>query len=295
MMTTQTTTAVLPEYQVGVTPHDDLHIYYIQGRIAEELPPKGEGFIGNWEEEGFSFLFFSRSADEIVARILSRQPSLVLLDRFTMSYADWLGEEIRPLSIGGFRIVPPWGKNGATMVEDRRNIILDPGVVFGTGTHPTTHDCLEALEQLCYRETIETVLDLGTGTGLLAIAACRLNCRNVLAVDLNYLAAQTARQNVVLNGMSDRILVAQGRAEDFMDRPVDLMISNIHYEVMKELIGSESFLLHRWFILSGLLRSQAKAVSERLGELPVTVLKTWERDGIWHTFFGKGAGVKLTV
>ncbi|MFZ5573354.1 MAG: 50S ribosomal protein L11 methyltransferase [Thermodesulfobacteriota bacterium] len=291
MMSIDTTaTSVLPEKPDHLAPHDELHIYYIQGRIVDGLLPNNKEFIGNWEEGDFSFLFFSTPADEEVARIVSRQPSLILLDCYRMPYVQWLGEELRPFSVGGFHILPPWEESRVAGAGDNRKIVLDPGVVFGTGTHATTHDCLEALQQLCYKQKIETVLDLGTGTGLLAIAACRLNCRRVLAVDLNFLAARTARRNAALNGMTDRILVAQGRAEDFMDRPADLMISNIHYDVMKELIGSAGFAHHRWFILSGLMRSQARAVSEQLKKLPVTVLKTWERDGIWHTFFGKGLG-----
>ena len=76
-------------------------------------------------------------------------------------------------------------------------------------------------------------------------------------------------------------------AEEFIDRPADLMISNIHYAVVKKLVQSEAFLSHRWFILSGLLRSQAKDVVDRLERLPVKIVNRWDRNGIWHTFLGK--------
>ncbi len=282
-----------PNQAACKAPYDDLYIYYIQGRVAAELLPQDATFIGNWEEEGFSFLFFTCSADAQVSALIQRRPELVLLDRFQMPYAQWLGEQIQPFRIGRFAVVPAWDQAASAAVAENEKILLDPGVVFGTGTHPTTQDCLEAMEGLCYKQNIETVLDLGTGTGLLAIAAGRLNCRRVLAVDINFLATQTARRNMALNGLLDKVLVVQGRAEDFMDRPTDLVISNIHYAVMKNLLDSASFLRHRWFILSGLLRSQARAVAQQLSKLPVTVLKTWERDGIWHTFFGKGVEVKL--
>ena len=166
-------------------------------------------------------------------------------------------------------------------------MIVDPGVVFGTGTHPTTHDCLEAIASLCYEEKIESVLDLGTGTGILAIAAVLLGGKSAVAVDLNFLAAKTALKNVSFNQLDSKILVVQGRAEDLVERAADLMISNIHYDVMIHLIRAAAFLDHRWFILSGLLRSEAREVACYLERLPATILNTWERDGIWHTFLGK--------
>lgn len=270
-------------------PYEDLYIYYIEGRIAETRLPMDPSFIGNWEEEGFSFLFFTESADPAVSALVENTGALKLLDRFRMSYIDWLGEKVRPFQVGRFLIRPPWELPPEFSGQGEYDIILDPGVVFGTGTHPTTHDCLEAIEQLCYDNKIRTVCDLGTGTGLLAIAACKAGCERVLAVDVNYLAARTAQRNVELNRLTERIIVARGRAETFMSRAADLMISNIHYDVMKDLIGTERFLDNRWFILSGLLRSQAAQVEAQLREQPVSILKTWARDGIWHTFLGKRA------
>jgi ribosomal protein L11 methyltransferase len=72
-------------------------------------------------------------------------------------------------------------------------ILMDPGVVFGTGTHPTTHDCLSALQLAFDRQAVTRVLDVGTGTGLLALAAAKMGRASRVAVDLNHLAAETAR------------------------------------------------------------------------------------------------------
>lgn len=179
------------------------------------------------------------------------------------------------------------GKNPKSEIENPKSeILLDPGVVFGTGTHPTTHDCLEILERVCCEEKVDSVLDLGTGTGLLALAAARLGCRHILAVDFNFLAAKTAKRNAVLNLLEENVLTVQGRAEDFMDYPAELMIANIHYDVMKRLIRSEGFLRKKWFILSGLLRSEARDIAWKLSQYPVRILERRERDSVWHTFFG---------
>ena len=85
---------------------------------------------------------------------------------------------------------------------EKLSILLDPGLVFGTGTHPTTRDCLDALELAAGSKKFNTVLDLGTGTGLLALAAAKLGSKGVVAADLNLLAAKTAERNVKLNHLA---------------------------------------------------------------------------------------------
>ena len=271
------------------SPYKDLYIYYLEGQLKPEKKLFGNGFIGNWQEDEFSFLFFSKPSRREVENMLSAQTSLTLIDEFYMTYDQWQGGKSAPFKVGRFRIVPPWQRPSEKMnaAPEELTIVLDPGVVFGAGTHTTTHDCLEALELVFSRERVESVLDLGTGTGLLALAASRLGCRSALAVDLNLLAANTALKNVRLNHLEDIILVVQGRAEDFIDVSSDLVIANIHYDVMKHLINSQGFLSKKWFVLSGLLRTQASDLLIRLSQKPVQIEKKWERDGIWHTFFGK--------
>jgi ribosomal protein L11 methyltransferase len=210
---------------------------------------------------------------------------LTLLDKYHMKYDDWHGEKLVPLRVGRFLIYPPWDPPGVD--ETDVGIQLDPGVVFGTGTHATTRDCLEAIDRLLPDETIQTALDLGTGTGLLAIAAAKLGCRHVVAVDLNGLAVKTAARNVRQNGLRDRILVLQGRAETLMNCRADLLVANVHHAVMRQLIDGEAFSLKRWFLLSGLLRRQAKEIREAVIQKGADVLRTWHRDGAWFTMLGK--------
>jgi ribosomal protein L11 methyltransferase len=130
------------------------------------------------------------------------------------------------------------------------------------------------------------MLDLGCGTGILALAAIRLGCQRATAVDYNLLACKTALNNVHLNSLTDNILVINGRAERFTSKATDLLVANIHYNVMKKLIGTEGFLRQKWFILSGLLHSEEKKVSDYLSTLPVVIVKRWNEDNIWHTMLG---------
>ena len=267
----------------NLRPISELYVYYCSGRVAPGGEPVSPDFIGNWEEDGFSFLFYTRPARQAVELLLAAQPQLTLLDEYHMSYADWLGEKPGIARIGSFTVCPPW-MNPAE--ADGRLIILDPGVVFGTGTHPTTRDCLTAMEKLFAVSTPHTVLDLGSGTGLLALAAGRLGSRKILAVDSNYLASRTTDRNVRLNRLEHVILAIQGRAEQFVQRRADLLIANIHYDVLQRLITAENLAGKTWFVLSGLLRSQAKDVECRLRQLPVKLLQRWECEGTWHTVLG---------
>jgi ribosomal protein L11 methyltransferase len=271
-------------------PNDRLYIYYMQGRIDSNTFQGGAHFIGNWEEDGFSFLFFCRSAADEIRELMKSRDGLELVDEFQMTYEEWQGISFSSFQAGGLWIVPAWETGGN---RTDQTIFLDPGVVFGSGTHPTTQDCLEAVDLVCRRRCIQTVVDLGTGTGLLALAAARRGCAQTLAVDNNLLAVKTTLRNVRRNKLEDRILPIQGNAENFVDCPADLMIANIHYDVMKALVASQGFLQKRFFVLSGLLRSQAKDIEYRLSQYPMKVLNRWSQDGIWHTFVGERCGTKI--
>ena len=254
-------------------------------------------FIGNWEEDGYSFLFFRCSSNRVVTTLLKNQSQLKLLDQFQMSYDEWHGRPVGPIQVGRLQIVPPWlspnsqaSKPVGTVSavdEDRIEILLDPGVVFGTGTHATTRHCIEAIQMLVENESIDTVVDIGTGTGLLAIAAVKLGCKKAVALDLNKLATITAAKNIRLNNLGQQIIAIQGSAENFVDLPSDLVISNIHYDVMKRLLRRGCSLPSKYVILSGLLRSQATQVETLLRHASIRILKKWDSRGIWHSYLGK--------
>ena len=270
-------------------PYQELFIYYLKGRLKPDGKTLPGNCIGNWEEEEDSFLFFSQPAREQVENLLSRQPQLSYIDSYHMPYEQWLGEIFSTFEQGKFRVIPPWepSPDGKNASGQKLSILLDPGLVFGTGTHPTTRDCLAALELAAGTREFNTVLDLGTGTGLLALAAAKLGCTGVIAVDLNFLAAKTAERNVRLNGLQNRVVTVQARAEDTIAFPADLVIANIHYHVMRRLVDDSGFLAKKSFILSGLLRSEAKDIAGALARHPVKIIKQWTHEGIWHTFYGK--------
>jgi ribosomal protein L11 methyltransferase len=270
---------------VSEHPYRDLFIYYLSGKFRPASFFHPEYYVGNWEEGDFSFLFFTRPSLDVVKKAVDGMDGLTLLDHYHMSYAQWHGDEIVPIEIGKFTITPPWLAEGREIDPD--TILLDPGVVFGTGTHPTTRDCLEALRLALADRSMCTAMDIGTGTGLLALAAAKMGCGKVLAMDLNYLAVRTAHKNIQLNHFTGQILAVQGDAEKFMDFTSDLVVSNIHFDVMKNLILTDGFLKKKRFILSGLMRDESRWIEAELSKLPVQINRKWNQDGIWHTFYGE--------
>jgi ribosomal protein L11 methyltransferase len=270
------------------SPYAELFIYQLEGRPDAPIAIETDAYLGHWQEEGSAFLFFSSPMPSVVQDILRRQPHLRLMDSTRMAYDQWQGAFSGVERIGRFQIIAPWlAASVETMDADPIQILLDPGLVFGAGTHPTTRDCLEALELAADNGRPKDVLDLGTGTGILALAAARRLSARVLAIDLNFLAARTAARNVRLNGLGDRILVAQARAEDAIGGRADLVAANLHGEAMLRVMETPGFRRKRWLILSGLMRSDAKEVRRRLGVLGITVNKEWVRDGIWHTYYAE--------
>ncbi len=269
-------------------PYERLFIYYLEGLAGADEIDFGSRFIGNWEEDGYSFLFFSSPAADDVRRLAAARSDLKLLDQYEMTYDDWQGGRFQGLRAGRLVIRPPWAEGPASTAAEADDIevMLDPGVVFGAGTHATTRDCLAALEILSSEKTDGTLLDLGTGTGVLAAAAGRLGWRRVLAVDFNRLAAQTALRNVRLNDLDAQVLVVHGRAEELVACRAEVMVANIHYDVMRRLIRSAGFRRCSDWIISGLLRSQAREAEAFLERTGAVIRRRWTRENTWFTYLG---------
>lgn len=133
-------------------------------------------------------------------------------------------------------------------------VSIDPGLAFGTGTHPTTLMCLRLLEQTV--EPGEAILDAGTGSAILAIAAVKLGAARVLAVDADPLAIRAARQNVELNGVADRVSVELGDVSAVLPPGVtrqvwDGILFNISTDFILAHVGAMFRHSGRWTVISG--------------------------------------------
>jgi ribosomal protein L11 methyltransferase len=263
-------------------PYDDLYVYLLKGIVKEnEEVGLSESFVGNWVEENNSFLFFSKPANQAVARLLRARSDLEILDQYHFTYDQWQSGSMKPSKVADFTITPTWEKTYDG--EAGISIILDPGVVFGNGLHPTTRDCLKAICYTGRQRSFERVIDLGTGTGILALAAAHLGAKTVLAVDLNPLCVKTAKENVRRNNLGKIIRVVEGAAESFAEVPADLVIANIHYELIKRLLNIEGFLNRDRLVISGLMRSQVRELRGELGRHDFHILREWDHEMTWFT------------
>ena len=278
--------------------YEDLHVYWIEGVVPPcEEPLLGTAFLGNWVEGNSSFLFFRKPSRECVLHCVKRNQGLTLVEAYRFTYEQWQGGVLEPFRIGPLLIIPPWKDNAEP--DEGKKILLDPGVVFGTGLHPTTKDCLKALVYLAGGNAFYRVLDIGTGTGVLSLAAVKLGAETVLALDLNPLAVKTARRNVALNGMGEHIQVIESDAARVLSSAVDLVVANIHEKVILDLLEQALILKSRWFVFSGLMRSQALRVREALRLKKLEVMREWDFEMTWYTilahnslFLSSGAGGK---
>ena len=94
-------------------PYDELTIYYLEGRVPEQTLAELPTYIGTWEEDAFSFVFFSAAAETAIEALVQAQPHLTLIDRYQMSYEDWQGGRVAAFRAGRFHVQPPW-EIGAT-------------------------------------------------------------------------------------------------------------------------------------------------------------------------------------
>ncbi len=162
-----------------------------------------------------------------------------------------------PIDIGErLIIIPSW----LQVETDRIPIIIDPGMVFGTGHHETTQTCLILIEQLAKRSFRRSLLDIGTGTGILAIAAARLGFERVIALDIDPLALDAAARNIAANGLKT-IDVSEGTIAT-VDGTFDVIVANLLSETLTAIASELSQRLqpNGTAILSGLLAGQDDGV-----------------------------------
>lgn len=162
-----------------------------------------------------------------------------------------------------FTIVPTW-ENYSPVHSDELIIELDPGMAFGTGTHPTTVMCIQALESTV--EKGEIVIDVGTGSGVLSIASALLGAEKVYALDLDETAVSVAKLNMKLNKVQGRVSVSQNNLLDGISEKADIVVANILAEVIIRLAKNASRVLKSGghFITSGIINQKKQEVKDAI-------------------------------
>ncbi|MCA1899395.1 MAG: 50S ribosomal protein L11 methyltransferase [Chloroflexi bacterium] len=174
-------------------------------------------------------------------------------------------ERYQPILIGSrLLILPAWLESPD---PNRIPVKIDPGMAFGTGTHPTTQLCLELMES-AVNGNWRLVIDVGCGSGILSIAALKLGAEKVLGVDIDIESVKNSRENADLNGVGEELILGQGSVEeilrgDFGFKSAPLVVANILAPVLIRLFdaGLADLIEPRGeIILSGILDHQAESV-----------------------------------
>lgn len=166
-----------------------------------------------------------------------------------------------------FTIVPTW-EDYSPVSSDELIIELDPGMAFGTGTHPTTVMCIQALERTVKKGN--TVIDVGTGTGVLSIASAMLGADSVLALDLDEVAVTSAKLNSELNKTHEVVTVKQNNLLNGVEQTADIIVANILAEVIVRFTDDVARVVKKdgYFISSGIIlqkKDEVKAAIEKSG------------------------------
>lgn len=195
-----------------------------------------------------------------------------------------------PVKISGrFTIVPTW-EEYEPVDSDELIIELDPGMAFGTGTHPTTVLCMQALEK--YVEKNDIVVDVGTGSGVLSIGAAMLGAKSVQALDLDLIAVTVAKENIELNNVANTIEVTHGNLLDSVKIQPNIIIANILAEVVMSFSADAAKLLPEdgLFIVSGIIGEKRDLVKNDLVEKGFVIIESVLMED-WVAIIAKKKGV----
>ncbi len=232
---------------------------------AEGIIEDNKGLTAYIEKESFT--------DELKNILGQLEPELEIEVNEWLDDGDWFEtwkKTIQPISIPPFVVAPTW--ENPKLNSDEILIKIDPKMAFGTGSHETTQLILAHLKN--YVKPSSVVLDLGTGSGILAIGAAKLGAKKIFASDIDEDSILNAEENVELNEVSDKIKLKICDALHSLEEKNDfnLALVNIHTSVILELLPAFSAFKDIEFILSGILVEEVGKVKSKVLELNGQVL-----------------------
>ncbi len=228
--------------------YDEIIDNDLVARLEKSYAVKGYIPVADFSE---AFLI---NLQEKIARVLNYLPEIKLSLSDEQDWADAWKAYYKPQYFQKVIIKPTWEDCPAEIDPEKVIVDLDPGMAFGTGTHPSTRLSIRLLEEIVDAQT--RVLDIGTGSGLLAIIAAKLGATQIVATDLDPLAVRIAEANINLNQTGNLISVRQADLLDLkLESKFNLVISNIIAEVISKLIPDLERVLTKpgFYIASGII------------------------------------------
>lgn len=231
-------------------------------------------------------------------RTFDIDPGEVQYELKTVDEDDWANawkQYFKPLRVSDRLTIKPTWEDYEPASEAEKIIELDPGMAFGTGTHPTTSLCLRTLQSVI--KGGEEVIDVGTGSGILAIGAVKLGAKHVLALDLDPVAVSSARENTRLNGLEERITIKESDLLSVLNAsdptlgiqlPVKLVVANILAEIILLFIDDVYKALEPGgiYIASGIWKNKEEVVETALKAAGFEIAEI-SRDEDWLAFVAR--------
>lgn len=243
---------------------EELLVYEFHGLQPPRDEPDDSAFLGIWPEPPYYYLFFAGEPGEGLCRWVSMQQGWVVRDPYRVAYEDWQQVGRGWVEVGPFSIAlgPETMSSSKTGGAEGIRLWIDPGLVFGSGMHGSTRGCLLAVADLYRRERPGRVVDMGTGTGILAVSCGMLGATRVVAVDRNPLAVRTAAKNVRRNRLQGRVTLLVAEDLGILRGSSDLLIMNLELPILKQLLAREEWLAYPKVILSGFFENQWHELQE---------------------------------
>ncbi|TVR27379.1 MAG: 50S ribosomal protein L11 methyltransferase [Balneolaceae bacterium] len=253
----------------------DIDERYQEHFIAELMEMDFYGFE-QMDEQLVAYVEKPRYSDthrEYIEQIISVFPGASFVEMEDIEEQNWnqtWEQTIQPQRIGSFLVKPTW--SGVKPTDDEILLEIDPKMAFGTGYHATTRLILRQIDKIDFND--KTVLDAGTGTGILAIAAAKKGAKKVMGFDFDPWSKENANENTLLNGVGDIVEIRFGGIEQIREGELfDICLANINRNVILELI---SILVKHTkpggiICLTGLLNSDEEDVRNELAKFPVSI------------------------
>ena len=218
------------------------------------------------------------AAGQAHAALLEAHPGarLVLAEEVQQDWSNAWKVHIKSVQVGRLWVGPPWDVENAP--ADRVRLVIEPKMAFGTGDHPTTSLCLGAVDAYMEAHPGASVLDVGTGTGVLAIAARKLGAGRVVGTDNDPVSVELARENAEVNGTPG--LELSGRELDAVEGTFDLVVANILANTLIELAPLITAKVKDRLLLAGVLAHQKPDVEAAYVNLGL-VAEPGARQGEW--------------
>lgn len=270
-----------------------------------EIPPndipEGEARISGYFPEGTDVESVIASVKERIAELAefdidAGRSDITVKDISEDDWANNWKQYFKPIRVSERLMIKPTWEQYLPQSEQEMIIELDPGMAFGTGTHPTTSLCLRTLEGVIQQG--DEVIDVGTGSGILAIGASKLGASRVLALDLDPVAVSSALENTRLNGLEDRITVVESDLLSVLKQeageelrvtlPVRVVVANILAEIILLFIDDVYQALQPggYYIASGIYKNKEQAVEEALLAAGFEITET-AREEDWVAFVAR--------